>query len=242
MIRPPSLYIFTKNEIEAMIVAEELKAGDRLPSEKELAKKYDVSRMTLREALRALEHEGLLVKRQGLGTFVKTTAPRIKSILDVNYGVTDMIRNMGFHPGTKEKNVKQVSADSALVQVFGCPAGSKVIIIERVRTADKRPVVYSLDILPAAILSDLDDLKDLGESVYDFLETRCNVRLSSSTAKLFPAKANRKLAAKLQIKMNSPMFYMEQIDTDLIGKPVLYSREYFVSEYFDFVVYRKRKK
>ena len=39
MIRPPSLYIFTKNEIEAMIVAEELKAGDRLPTEKELAKK-----------------------------------------------------------------------------------------------------------------------------------------------------------------------------------------------------------
>ena len=60
-------------------------------------------------------------------------------------------------------------------------------------------------------------------------------------ARLFPTKAMRIMANKLNIKMGSPLFLMEQTDTDQTGRPVVFSREYFVSDYFDFVIYRRRK-
>jgi DNA-binding GntR family transcriptional regulator len=62
---PSSLYLFVKGEIVDLISKGEFKPGDQLPSEFELAKKLGVSRMTLREALRALEEEGLLARKQG---------------------------------------------------------------------------------------------------------------------------------------------------------------------------------
>jgi GntR family transcriptional regulator len=240
--RPSSLYLSVKDEIEESISKGEFKPADKLPSEYKLAKKYGVSRMTLREALRALEEEGLVARKQGAGTFVKASSQRIKSILDINYGVSEMIMNMGFRPGTQEIKMEEVLADSHLAKALNIARGAKIITIERVRSADKIPVVYSLDMIPASILPDIKDIKELGESVYDFLEKKCNVILSSSMARLFPTKAVRKLANKLNIKINSPLFLLEQTDTDQAGRPVMFSREYFVSDYFDFVIYRRRKK
>jgi GntR family transcriptional regulator len=240
--RPSSLYISVKDEIVDSIAKGELKPGDKLPSEFELAKKLGVSRMTLRESLRALEEEGLVARKQGVGTFVKARSHRIKSILDINYGVSEMITNMGFRPGTQESKVEDVMADAHLAKTLNIAEGAKVITIERVRTADNIPVVYSLDMIPDSIVPDIKDIQKLDGSVYDYLEQKCHVILSSSMAKLFPTKAIRKLANKLNIKISSPLFLLEQTDTDQAGRPVVFSREYFVSDYFDFVIYRRRKK
>ena len=240
--RPSSLYISVKDEIVDSIAKGKLKPGDKLPSEYELAKKLGVSRMTLRESLRALEEEGLVARKHGVGTFVKARSRRIKSILDINYGVSEMIANMGFRPGTQENKVKDIVADGHLAKTLNIAEGAKVITIERVRTADKVPVVYSLDMIPVSIVPDIKDIQMLDGSVYDYLEQKCHVILSSSMARLFPIKAVQKLANKLNIKIGSPLFLLEQTDTDLTGKPVVFSREYFVSDYFDFVIYRRRKK
>ena len=240
--RPSSLYINVKNEIEDMITRGNFNPGDKLPTEYDLARKYRVSRMTLREALRALEEEGLVTRKQGVGTFVKAASQKIKSILDINYGVTEMIMNMGFHPDTKEIKIEEVFADGHMAKTLNVKEGLKVITIERVRTADNIPVVYSLDMIPISILSDIGDIKSLGGSLYDFLEAKCNIVLSSSMARLFPTKATRKIAKKLNVKVNSPLFLLEQLDTDQAGSPVVFSREYFVTDYFDFVIYRRRKK
>jgi GntR family transcriptional regulator len=240
--RPSSLYLSVKDEIMDSIAKGELKPGDKLPSEYELAEKLGVSRMTLRESLRALEEEGLLARKQGVGTFVKTRSQRIKSILDINYGVTEMITNMGFRPGTLSNKVGTVTADSHLAKTLNIAEGANVITIERVRTADDIPVVYSLDMIPDSVVSDIRDIQALDGSVYDYLEQKCRVILSSSSARLFPTIAVRKLAKKLNIKISSPLFLLEQTDTDQAGRPVVFSREYFVSDYFDFVIYRRRKK
>lgn len=239
--RPSSLYLSVKNEIADSVAKGAFKPGDKLPSEYELSKKFGVSRMTLRESLRALEEEGLVARKQGVGTFIKARSRRIKSILDINYGVSEMIANMGFRPGTQEFNVDEVIADAHLAKTLNIAEGAKVITIERVRTADKIPVVYSLDMIPQSIVPDIRDIQNLDGSLYDYLEQKYHVILSSSMARLFPTKAMRIMANKLHIKMGSPLFLMEQTDTDQTGRPVVFSREYFVSDYFDFVIYRRRK-
>ena len=89
--RPRLRSVSVQDELKQRIDRGELPAGARLPSEPELAAELQVSRATLREALRAMELEGLLRRRQGSGTFV-AEHPRMANSLDVNFGVTDAIR------------------------------------------------------------------------------------------------------------------------------------------------------
>src|SRR4029450_8188593 len=90
--------VSVQDELRQRIDRGELPAGTRLPSEPELAAELRVSRATLREALRAMELEGLLRRRQGSGTFV-ASHPRMANSLDVNFGVTDAIRAAGMTAG-----------------------------------------------------------------------------------------------------------------------------------------------
>ena len=96
--RPRLRSVSVQNELKQRIDRGELPAGTRLPSEPELAAELQVSRATLREALRAMELEGLLRRRQGSGTFV-ADHPRMANSLDVNFGVTDAIRAAGMTAG-----------------------------------------------------------------------------------------------------------------------------------------------
>ncbi len=66
----------------------------------------------------------------------------------MNIGVTEMIVNMGFHPGTKEENCEELGADVRVAKALNVKEGSKVYFIERVRTANGRAVVYSVDMIP----------------------------------------------------------------------------------------------
>src|SRR5215203_5666348 len=96
-VRPRLRSVSVQDELKQRIDRGELPAGTRLPSEPELAAELQVSRATLREALRAMELEGLL-RRQGSGTFV-AEHPRMANSLDVNFGVTDAIRAAGMTAG-----------------------------------------------------------------------------------------------------------------------------------------------
>ena len=71
------LYEEVANLIQEKIRTEQWRAGDRLPAELELAKEFDVSRSTIREAVRSLQIAGLLRSRTGSGTYVAESAPMI---------------------------------------------------------------------------------------------------------------------------------------------------------------------
>jgi len=96
--RPRLRSASVQDELRQRIDQGKLPAGARLPSEPDLAAELGVSRATLREALRALEDEGLLRRRQGSGTYV-ADRPRVANSLDVNFGVTEAIRAAGMRAG-----------------------------------------------------------------------------------------------------------------------------------------------
>src|SRR5207245_7729752 len=97
--RPRSVQV--RQKLTQRIDSGMLAAGSRLPSEPALASELGVSRATLREALRALESEGLVRRMWGSGTFVADRR-RVVNSLDVNFGVTDAIRAAGMEPGITE--------------------------------------------------------------------------------------------------------------------------------------------
>lgn len=238
--RNPPLFVLVRKELEAWIQERGYRPGDRLPSEQELSEILRTSRATVREAFRTMEEDGIIVRSQGKGTFLANR--RIKSILEANLGVTEMIEAMGYESGTLGKIVRRKKAGLFLAEKLKVSEASDVVLIERVRTANSRPVTYSTDVIPWWVLN-LKGLviKDLEgcESIYRFLEDKCGQVIGNCTARLF-AVNSAEIAEKFNLHKETALFAVEQIDVHQNGQPILYSREYYAGDIFEFRVHRKR--
>jgi GntR family transcriptional regulator len=212
---------------------------EQLPAEPELATSLGVSRATLRDALRSLEEDGFVTRIRGAGTFV-TFRPRLKNNLDVNFGVTDLIRSMGMRPGAKATRTyrRRVAPDEAAG--LSVPADSEVVCLERVRTADGRPVVFSIDAIPASLLEDHPGALDrLGQgSIYSFLE-ELGSAVRQGVASIRPQNADRSLAERLGVPEGTLMLYLLQVDYDSQGRAILLSHEHHLADAFEITVVRR---
>src|SRR6266545_7879212 len=161
------LWSSVREELAQRMATGKMPPGYQLPPEPELATDFGVSRATLREALRSLEEDGFLTRTRGAGTFV-THRPRLRNNLDVNFGVTDAIRAAGMEPGAEAIQVVERAASPEVARRLAVPSGSPIVAIERVRTADRRPVVYSQDMMPRDVGGDRSELPEwlAGRSIY----------------------------------------------------------------------------
>lgn len=233
------LYLKIKEHIENLIEEEIYKAGDKLPSETAFAKKLDVSRASLREALRVLEKEGKIIKSQGVGTFVSKPIPRFKKGIEELFSVTDTIKNEGFKPGTKGLAIKKEKAAKNLAAKMKLKTNTKILKIERIRTADEKPVVFCIDYLNHHLFP-IDSEADFSHSIFDLLENKYNLNIKYAFAEIIPVTANHLLMNKLNVKKNTPILCLEQMHYDNQERLFLFSKNYFRSDQFQFKVLRKR--
>lgn len=211
----------------------------RLPNEEQLAKELGVSRNTLREALRVLESNGVVEKKQGLGTFVRgETSPKVKPGLEVLFRVTDAIVELGMIPGTSEIEIRSSSADARVAEKLGVGEGAFVNQLTRVRTADGVPVVYCMDMFSPHV-GELD-LEKLKSSIFTYLEEIKGIRITYASTDIRPIVAGKELADKLLVSAASPLLLLDEVHFDKFDKPIFYSRLFFRSDYFVFHVARSR--
>jgi GntR family transcriptional regulator len=232
----------TQSCAEALEEAIELgtyRPGSRLPSEEELAEQLSVSRPTLRESLRLLEERGMISRRHGRGTFVRDRP--IHKELNRNFGITSMIRAAGYAPSVRDSSIVAVTADDKLAEALGLAVGDPVWQIERVRLADERPVVFSIDSLPKYLVAreDLDSvLAGREQSLYSLLHKLRGIVIYRGQAELIPCKATAELRALLDVKPGAPLLCMKQVDFDQHGRAAVYSVEYHVADWVRFSVER----
>jgi GntR family transcriptional regulator len=214
-------------------------AGSQLPSEMELLQMLGVSRTTLREALRILVEQRLIRKRRGLGTFVMERA--IVKDLSRNFGITEMISQAGYTAGMRDVHIKLDKASKMLVEKMGIPENSTMVVIERVRTANQIPVVWTRDIMPQEYLGGwMPTLSVLNQSsLYECLERYANIRIISGMASFNAVQAGREIAKKLEIQGNALLLLIDQLDSDQNQRSVLYSIEYHLTDKFNFIIHRK---
>jgi DNA-binding transcriptional regulator YhcF (GntR family) len=152
----PLLADVVRSELKRLILGGEFAVGEKLPNEDRLCERFGVSRVTIREAVRGLIEDGLVVRRHGSGTYV-TRRPLIQNSLDVNFSYTDHFAASGFRPGRKLLGMRTIPAGEDDAATLDIPVGTRVREVRRVRTADGRPAIYSIDRIPLELLrADLD--------------------------------------------------------------------------------------
>jgi DNA-binding GntR family transcriptional regulator len=231
-----------REEVRDRIRDGEFSEGVQLPPEIELATSLGVSRTTLREALLQLEQEGLLIRRHGHGTFVRSSA-RLRGSLNANLSATEVIRGHAMEPGTSHARIERETAEPDAARVLGLEPGASVIRLERVRTADERPVIFTVDIIPTVLFREADVdpevLLDPALSLYRLYAERLGRSITEGQASIRLTRADALVADRLGIPIGSPILRLEQIDATAEGEPVLFSVESYVGDTFEFSVHRR---
>lgn len=249
-LQQESLPELTANRIRMMINRGELPPGTQLPNEIELAEAIGVSRGTVRSALSLLQQHGLIWRRQGVGSFV-SEIPILQNRLDINLGVTDLIESMGLQPGSKVLKIEIIPADQDLARQLDLSEGRPLVSVRRIRTADEKPVVASVDIFPVSLLEggpekmtfqELEKEIEKKHSIYRIFENRLSLMLEYGLAKLRPVKMSAQTLKQLGLDLppGSVMLYLEQVDYDRNRRPVVISYEYHVPDFCEFTIYRRR--
>ena len=223
-----------KQDIEKGIFKEK----EKLPSEFELAKLLGVSRATLREALRVLEEENIIVRRHGVGTFVNSK-PVFTSGIEQLSSVSAMIRNAGMEPGTIYLSSLEVAASEDDSKRFQCEEDATIVTMERVRTADDEPVVYCVDKVPQDYLP-TDFLIRKEGSIFTALEETGDIRISHAVAYIDPVGYHEVATPTLNCEPETSLLVLKQLHYDENDRVVLYSKNYFRADKFSFHVVRKR--
>jgi GntR family transcriptional regulator len=213
------------------------KEKQKLPSEFDLAKELGVSRATLREALRVLEEENVVIRRHGVGTFVNSK-PLFSSGIEQLCTITEMISNAGKKPGTIFLKSSLMNLTEEEKQKFNAKEDLEVMAIERVRTADGEPVVYCVDKVPKDVLSDLSEYKE--ESLLNIINKKTNKRITYAVAYIEPLGYHQKVSPILECDPETALLVLKQMHYDQNDEPILYSINYFRADKFSFHVLRKR--
>lgn len=229
-------YLVVIEQIKEMIKNGELESGERLPSETVFAKKLGVSRNTLREALRILEEENIIIRRHGVGTFVNKK-PVFSSGIEELFSITDMIEREGKEPGTEIHFTGYVDPHGDDIKELNLEENEQVFLVKRVRTASETPLVYCIDKIPANLLAKGYKLNQ--ESILSSLE-EAGITISYADAQINTMGYHDEISEIMNCDQNTPLLILRQIHYDLNNRPVLSSINFFKSDQISFNVLRKR--
>lgn len=233
----PLLADVVRDGLRRAVITGQYEPGSKLPNEDALAARFGVSRATIREAVRGLVEEGYLARRQGSGTYV-TSRPLLRNSLDTNFSYTAYLESTGVRAGRRILGVRTIPADTQVAEQLRVEVGTPVVELRRVRTADERPAVYSVDCMPADVVDADRDREALGGSIYALLAARGHP-VRHGEAVVAPASADAELAAVLGVAEGTLLQHLEQVDVDGAGRRVLYSLEWHVPSVIELRVYRR---
>jgi DNA-binding GntR family transcriptional regulator len=158
--------------------------------------------------------------------------------LDRNFSYTSYLESTGVRAGRRTLGIRTIPASPAVADQLHLEPGQPIVELRRVRTADDRPAVYSIDHLPADIVDADRDIEALGGSMYALLAARGHA-VSHGEAIVAPASADVDLAAVMDVSLGTLLQSLQQVDVDGNGRRVMLSLEWHVPSVIELRVYRR---
>jgi GntR family transcriptional regulator len=230
---------FRRLQVDLANLISSLPAESRLPSEPELARRMGVSRATLREAMRSFEGQGLIRRRQGVGTFVVAKVPVLDSGLEVLESIETLAQRTNLSVNMGELQVAQVEADETQAVALNIPVGTSLTRVARVIYTESRPIAYLEDTLPVNYLNTAEVESGFTGSVLDLVLRRGIPKLVQSRTEIRAIGATPEVARALQIQRDDVLLHFVAYLYAEDGRVVDYSSSYFLPGYFRFHVVRK---
>ncbi|MFQ5921771.1 MAG: GntR family transcriptional regulator [Anaerolineales bacterium] len=227
------LYMQIAEGLLDRIEAGELAPGDRLPAERELSRALSVNRMTLRHALRVLELQGLLIRRQGDGTYV--AAPKVERQAGYLFSFTKGMERRGYTPGARVIHLERRPVGASIGRQLGLGASATIYSIQRLRLLNRQPVMLEEFTIPVERFPRLEDHNLEGRSLYEIMEAEYHVLVTRARQSLEPVIASAFEAELLEIEVGSPLMLERRISFDERERPVEHGKDLYRGDRFRFI-------
>lgn len=227
------LYKQLQEDLRKQIESGERKPREKLPSEVDLAKQYNVSVITARKAVNELSEEGLVEKKQGKGTFVATQ--KYKRNLHQVISFSEVCRLNGSVAGSHLLECKLINADEKTLLKLERPEDEKVLFISRLRYINDEPIAIETNHFPIAYSFLINENLNEG-SLFDILKERSGTEVTRSSRTLEICRATQQEAKHLLISKGSPLLLIKSIAYSKENKPVFVGTQLINGERYQFTM------
>lgn len=236
-----NLSLFQKLQDDLAAEIQETPPGERLLSEPELSVKLGVSRTTLREAMRMFEGQGLIRRRQGVGTFVVDAKQTIESTFDILESIETQAQRLGLNVVMGHHEIRTDFAGEEYAKKFGISSDTPIQTISRSINIGERPVAYLIDMLPMALLAETSYSKgvEFNGSILDLLIREKPQLISHSEAIISAVPATSIIAKRLQLQRGDPILKLDGNLFNKDGQIVDISQSYYVPGFYKFRAVRQ---
>ncbi|MCS7461210.1 GntR family transcriptional regulator [Paenibacillus doosanensis] len=210
----------------------------KMITEAEISKRFKVSRITVRSAIKPLVDEGLLWRERGRGTFLKTN--KVENWVGQLMGFSETIKAAGFQPGGKVLNKGKVTRLPKKIQEnLTIDQGWE---LKRLRYADDKPIAIEHSFFTPEIGSELEKQGDLDNILtYRFIENELKMNLHEATQIISAVNASKQESEMLDIGEKDALLYIERVTKSLDGKPVEFLQAIYRPDYFHYVILLNRQ-
>jgi len=229
------LYLQIKGLLVKSLEAREWRPGEAIPSEIDLAHRFNVSQGTVRKAIDALADDNLVVRRQGKGTFVATHTEERASL----FRFLRIRRDDGadLMPVSRLLDVRRAKAPTDVARLLGLKVGDAVLVLRRVLDYAGEPVVMDEITLPAALFRGLTKARydAYRGSMYSFFESQFGVRMLKAEEKIRAVAADAAAAQVLGTEIGAPLLAVDRVTLTYGDKPVEVRRGLCVTRGFHYL-------
>ncbi|MCP1624952.1 GntR family transcriptional regulator [Pseudomonas nitroreducens] len=231
-LSPVPLYSQLKEVLRTRILDGSYPPLSRMPSEAELGKAFEVSRITVRQALGDLQKEGLIFKIHGKGTFV--AKPKAFQNVSTLQGLGESMTQRGYEVINRLRSFKSVPASAQVAARLQVAEGDNVVQIKRARLVNRELVSLEITWLPEHVGKRLEKADLVSRDIFLILENDCALPLGHADLAIDAILADAELASALEVEEGSPVMRIERLTHTADGAPLDYEHLYYRGDAFQY--------
>ncbi len=225
--RPPSISEQVDAILRARIREGIYVPGDRLPSESELSLEFGVSRATIRNVLGMLAAEGLILRKQGDGTYLNRRIQEVNTHSGGLWEFSRLIESSGHQSTIQPQQTEKRPATSEEAEMLSLEAGEEVLVLKRLFRADGRPVILATNVVPAGFIHTDPARLDTRLQIREFLMRYCRRKIAYVITDVRSGLLDEDAARFLEGEPGNPLLVLRTFFYDSDNRPLAFGHSYY---------------